>query len=225
MKIKINYSIRRLFKDNWLYLLVFLGLILIFIIAVFFYFHQYQMNVIKIALLRSEIAEFNKKKELLNFKNQLIEDEVDLDYINQVLSQLVPVKEDFFSIIIALEKLSSQTNFIITSYNIVVDKSSPERLAIVIEGQGDPAAFLKFLQEYNFSGGRLITIDMIDFNQEAFTGSKVNTTFYTGKVSAVSGLEEIKVDMDLIQKILEKVQIDLKTEADISDYPTKSNPF
>ena len=225
MKIKINYSIRRLFKDNWLYLLAFLGLILIFVIAVFFYFHQYQMNVIKIALLRSEIAEFNKKKELLNFKNQLIEDEVDLDYINQVLSQLVPVKEDFFSIIIALEKLSSQTNFIVTSYNIVVDKSSPERLAIVIEGQGDPAAFLKFLQEYNFSGGRLITIDMIDFNQEAFTGTKVNTTFYTGKVSAVSGLEEIKVDMDLIQKILEKVQIDLKIEADISDYPTKSNPF
>ena len=225
MKIKINYSIRRLFKDNWLYLLAFLGLILIFVIAVFFYFHQYQMNVIKIALLQSEIVQLNKKKELLNFKNQLIEDEVDLDYINQVLSQLVPVKEDFFSIIIALEKLSSQTNFIVTSYNIVVDKSSPERLAIVIEGQGDPAAFLKFLQEYNFSGGRLITIDMIDFNQEAFTGSKVNTTFYTGKVSAVSGLEEIKVDMDLIQKILEKVQIELKTEADISDYPTKSNPF
>ena len=225
MKIKINYSIKHLFKDNWLYLLTFFGIILIFIIAVFFYFNQYQLNKIKIALLHSEIAKLNKKKELLDFKNQLIEDEVDLDYINQVLSQLVPVKEDFFSIIIALEKLSSQTNFIITSYNIVVDKSTPEQLAIVIEGQGDPTAFLKFLQEYNFAGGRLITIDKIDFSQEAFTGSKVNTTFYTGKASSVAAQEEINVDMNLIQKIMEKVKIELKVEEGTNEYPTKSNPF
>src|SRR3989344_1851451 len=217
MKIKINYSIKHLFKNNFLYVLVFFALIFILMFAGFFYFQQYQKNKVKTALLLSEIAQYNKKKELLNFKNQLIEDEVDLDYINQVLTQLVPAKEDFFSIIIALERLSSQTNFIITSYNIVVDKSTPEQLAIVIEGQGDPTAFLKFLQEYNFSGGRLITIDRIDFNQEAFTGSKVNVNFYTDKESTSSGLIETNLDTQLIQKILEKVQIELKAEDDTNE--------
>lgn len=225
MKIKINYSIKHLFNDNFLYVLVFFGLIFILIFAVLFYLQQYQKNNLKTALLLSEITKYNKKKELLNFKNQLIKDEVDLDHINQVLTQLVPTKEDFFTIIIALERLSSQTNFIITSYNIVVDNSSPEKLAIVIEGQGDPNAFLNFLQEYNFAGGRLITIDKIDFNQETFTGSKVNVNFYTGKESTSSGLIETNVDMQLIQNILEKVQIELKTEEDTNEYPTKSNPF
>src|SRR3990170_753339 len=163
MSFKFNYSIKRLIRDNLIYIFGFFALNLVLIFVVGFYYSQYQKNIVKIQSLTNELSEYNKKKDLLDFKNQVIKNEVDLDYINQILTQLIPSEENYFSIVAALEKLSLDTNFIISAYNINVDKSNQEKLSLVIEGEGDPNAFLKFLQEYNYTGGRLITIDQIDF--------------------------------------------------------------
>lgn len=227
MKINIDYPVKRLIWENLLYLLGFIALSTAMYIVTFFYLNQYQNNSKKISALELEIGQYHSKQEALDFKNQLIEDETRLDYVNGVFSQLIPAKEDYFSIIASLDKLSLQSNFIITSYNIVIGSSTPEKLAIVIEGQGDPNTFLEFLKDYNFSGGRLITIDKIDFNQEAFTGTKVNINVYTAKASSTQLFEpSIETNMDFIENILQKVQLELKAEeAEESEYPTKSNPF
>ncbi len=224
---KIDYSIKKSIKDNFIYIVAFLLLIVVILLVSVFYINQYKSNAKRIDDLESEIERYNKKRDLLEFKNQVVKGEVDLDYANQVLSQLIPLKEDYFSIIAALDKLSLRTNFTITSYDIAVNESTAERLAIFIEGQGDPNAFLEFLKEYNFSGGRLITIDKIEFSQEAFTGAKININVYTGKANAVQSLDKLsEVNSELVERILQKVQIDLKNEDDeVSDYPTKSTPF
>ena len=227
MKINLDYQIKRLLRENLLYIVAFFTLVLILFFVVFLYVNQYNENVKKINSLEAEIEEYNKKRELLDFKNQVVSNEVDLDYVNGVLTQLIPTKEDYFSVIAALENLSVQTNFIITSYNIIVGSSTPEKLAIIIEGQGDPNTFLEFLKEYNFAGGRLITADKIEFTQEAFTGAKVNISVYAGKPSSTKVSKTIEEDnTTLIETLLQKVKIDLKTEEfEVSEYPTKSNPF
>lgn len=227
MKINLDYPIKRLLRENLLYIVAFFILVLILFFVVILYVKQYSENAKKIDSLEVEIDEYNKKRELLDFKNQVVSNKVDLDYINGVLTQLIPTKEDYFSIIAALEKLSVQTNFIITSYNIIVGRSTPEKLAIVIEGQGDPNTFLEFLKEYNFSGGRLITADKIEFTQEAFTGAKVNINVYAGKPSSAKVSKTKEEDnTDLIETLLQKVKIDLKTEEiEVNEYPTKSSPF
>lgn len=224
---KIDYSIKKSLKDNFFYIVAFFALIGIILLTTGFYIGQYNSNTKKVGELQSEIDRYNKKRDLLEFKNQVIRDEVDLDYINQVLSQLIPAKEDYFSIIAALDKLSLQTNFTVTSYDIVISESTAEKLAILIEGQGDPNSFLEFLREYNFSGGRLITIDKIEFSQEAFTGAKVNINVYTAKANETLVLGKLSdVNSELVEKILGKVQIELKNDEDAdSDYPTKSTPF
>lgn len=226
MNFKLNYSIKRLIRDNIIYIAGFFVLNLVLILVIGFYFSQYQKNILKIKSLTNDLSAYNKQRELLDFKNQVIKNEVDLDYINQILTQLIPSQEDYFSIVAALEKLSLETNFIISAYNINIDKSNNEKLSLVIEGQGDPTAFLKFLQEYNYTGGRLITIDQINFSQTDFTGSKINISVYTGKASGNGIAKTEKIDARLIESILEKVTIDLKSEDNSSsDYPTKSNPF
>ena len=226
MSLKLNYSIKRLIRDNIIYIggLFALNLVLIFVTG--FFYSQYQKNIIKIKTLNKELSEYSQKKDLLDFKNQVIKNEVDLDYINQILTILIPSEEDYFSIVAALEKLSLETNFIISAYNINVSKSTQEKLSLVIEGQGDPNDFLRFLQEYNYFGGRLITIDQINFSQTDFSGSKINISVYAGKGSGKKIAKTEKIDSRLIENILEKVTIDLKSEEDSgSDYPTKSDPF
>src|SRR3989344_1409164 len=105
MKLKIEYQSKKFFAANLPYLTGFLLLNIILITVMIFNLIQYNNNNQKIILLLSEIEEYNSKKSLLDFKSQVIEEEVDLDHINKVLTQLVPLKEDYFSILASLEKL------------------------------------------------------------------------------------------------------------------------
>lgn len=227
MKINFSYSSSRILKKNFPFVLSLVSLCFISMFVIYLNIWQYSENSVKIAALDSEIADYNKKKLLLDFKNQVVDTEIDLDSANQALAQLIPAEEDYFSVLAALEKLSTQSKFIITYYNIIISKSTANKLAIMIEGEGNPNTFLEFLKEYNFAGGRLVTIDRIDFSQKAFTGAKVNLSVYSGKVglsqvSASSG----SVDLSLIKQILDKVQIQIKSDTSIvEDYATKSNPF
>lgn len=227
MKIRIDYHTKSLLKHNFPIFLTLLVLLALLCVGFYLFVQTYQKNNSDTAALQREVADLNKKKELIDFKNEVIRDEIDLDRVNAIFTQLIPTKEDFFSIIIALEKLSQKTNFIITSYTIAVGDSTEGKLAIVIEGQGDPDIFLEFLKQYNFGSGRLITIDKIEFSQEAFTGSKIGINVYSGKGAGAKVLSEFtREERNLIQKVLGKVELELTSEEKVStDYPTKNNPF
>lgn len=226
MNLKLDYNLQKLIRGNLLPTVTLVVLTAFLVISIVFFIGLYQENTVKINSLQSELTELNKKKELIDFKNQVIENVVDLDHINAVFSQLIPNEEDYFSIITSLEKLSIQTNFIITSYTINLAGSAPGKLAIGIDGQGDPNTFLEFLKVYNFGGSRLLTIDKIEFSQEAFTGSRISINVYSGKGEGAQALTKLSAeDRKLIQKIALKVQLELKSEEAAIDYPTKSNPF
>ena len=227
MKIKIDYSSVRALRQNLPYIIGLTALCAISLFILLINIRQYQTNLSKIRSLQKEINQYNKKKDLLDFKSQIVDTQIDLDLANKALTQLIPVKEDYFSALAALERISAQTNFVITYYNIVIGNSTPEKLAIEIEGQGDPNAFLEFLKEYKFAGGRLITIDKIQFSQETFKGAKIHIYLYSGKVSNSQPSDSTNtIDLLLIEKILAKVQVQLKSEeSEVHDYPTKSNPF
>ncbi|MBI4009080.1 hypothetical protein HY357_02510 [Candidatus Roizmanbacteria bacterium] len=224
MKIKLDYALKKILKQNIPFVITLTVLIILGIVGTVIFVVQYQESISKTAALETEIAKLNKKKELVDFKNQVIQGEFDLDLINTLLTQLVPNQEDFFSIIVAFEKLSAQTNFVITAYTINL-ANSEGKLSITIEGTGDPDSFLSFLKEYNLGGGRLITIDKLEFAQESFTGSKISINVYSGKATGAEVLTALtEEDRKLIAKVLDKVQVEIKSE-EIVEYPTKQNPF
>lgn len=227
MKINLDYTSKNLLRTNFIYLITFFILISSFLIATSFFIKKYYSNNLKLSTLNTEIDTYKKKKDLMEFKSQVIRSEIDLDKINTILTQLIPSQEDYFSIITTLENLSIQSNFVITSYNIIVKDSTESMLSIMIEGQGDASSFLQFLKNYKFSGGRLITIDNIEFSEAVFTGGKVRIIVYSKKVSGSKNLKNLEnIDINKLEEILSKVQIVLKTEEDIPvDYKTKSNPF
>ncbi|OGK08303.1 hypothetical protein A2767_04355 [Candidatus Roizmanbacteria bacterium RIFCSPHIGHO2_01_FULL_35_10] len=225
MKLNFSYSDNRILRHNFPLLVSLITLLLISTLLVYFNFTQYQAKRVKITALNSELESYNKKKSLIDFKNNVVDTEFDLDTANLVLSQLIPPQEDYFSVLAALEIISAKTNFIITSYNIIVENSTAGKLAVLVEGEGDASTFLEFLKEYNFSGGRLITIDKIDYSQDAFKDTKININVYSGKTDS-SRDNSGDVDLELMRTILAKVQIDIKEQVPVAnDYPTKSNPF
>ncbi|OGK14622.1 hypothetical protein A3C98_00105 [Candidatus Roizmanbacteria bacterium RIFCSPHIGHO2_02_FULL_37_15] len=224
---KIDYSIKRTFRENVIYIIAFFILNFILISSGYFFFKQYQENNRKIESLQTEFKDLENKKRILEFKNEFIENEVDLDKFNLILSQLIPNEEDYFSIIASLENLSAISNFSIVSYSIPLDRSLEEKLAIVIAGRGDTNSFMEFLNSHKLAGGRLITIDRIELIDSADVEAKIYLNVYRGKGSKIDTFRSLTTqDKQLLEEILEKVQIEFKSEEiDNIDYPTKSNPF
>ena len=227
MKIKLDYTVKGLFRANLIYILAFITLSVILLTSTFFFFRQYWENSLKINSLQSETNDLNKKKDIIKSTNQFITEEINLDDINLVLGQLIPSEDDYFSVAVALEKLSFQTNFFIVSYSIDISQSTGEKLAIVIEGQGDTDSFLSFLKTYKFGGGRVITINKIELVEQDTINAKISINVYRGKGRSAKSFEPLtEEDKRLVAEVLKKVQVDFKTEETASEfYPTKSNPF
>lgn len=226
MKLKINPFLGHSLIENAPYILM------TFIILVSFYFvpqymiNKYFKNKAEIGKLEEKINQDKiKQKILLASQNEEIQN---LDEDIRILRSLIPDSENYFTIVYSLEELSNQTNFIITSYSLNLANSNPDKISITINGSGDQEAFLRFLENYNFAGGRLITAEKIDFNQNQPGGSNIVLNFYNKKVSSK---EELNVDYEkVLRKIAEirpKVNISLQnTEDNISGvYPVKTNPF
>ena len=116
MKIKFDYISIRALRQNLPYIIVLTGLCAMSLFILLINIRQYRSNVSKIKTLQKEIEGYNTKKELLDFKSQVLDSELNLDQANQALSQLIPLKEDYFSVLAALERISAHTNFIITYY-------------------------------------------------------------------------------------------------------------
>src|SRR3989344_8834457 len=210
---KIDYYTKRLLSENTLAIITLVILTMSVFGATWFFISQYMSNRKSEESLNNELIGLNRKKDLMEYKKRVLADEIDLDEVNQILTQLIPLKEDYFSIVVALKMLSQESKFIINGYTIMVNSSTPTKLVLIVEGTGDQNTFLEFLKNYNFGGGRLITIDKIDFNQESYIGSKITLHLYSGKETSVEPMAELtEEDKALIRTILSKVEIEIKGE-------------
>ncbi len=224
MKYKINPFLISLIKKNFLIFFVFFIFILINIFLI-------NINQSRIKELKNENTALEKdldiyQKKLLIIQN-LSSNEEKLNKFVKLLNNLIPDQEDYFSIIYALENLSVKTGFNIVGYTVNVNLSSPEKLKITVSGLGSTKDFLKFLNEYNFAGGRLITSDSIELNNDSNDLYKINLTFYNKKVILTENFQKNQLKEDLFEKLNElekKVSLNIIFEEEkLLDYPKKQN--
>ena len=182
-----------------------------------------------LASLTLDVNALNAKATIIKTNSGMVKENID-EY-NQILGRIIPDTEDFFSIIAALENLSQNTGFRIIRYNINLSASNREKLALIVEGDGDADSFLKFLEDYPFSGGRLATSEKLEFATTEVGKIKLSLNFYHKK--SPSNNQPVAAftakDIALMEDIRSKVNIltqptDDQTPA-VSNYETKQNPF
>lgn len=186
----------------------------------------------RIDVLNREVGDLRQKVAAVQQSKNLVKD--DIDIYNELLARIVPEKEDYFSMILALERLSQKTGFLILRYNINLGKSTKEKIALVIEGDGSADEFLKFLEDYQYGGGRLITIEKMEFTTSEVGKIKLSLNFYNKKLpSVLQPLAKItQKDVELLNQIKEKTSVVLKdtppepaTNAPVDNYEVDQNPF
>ena len=154
--------------------------------------------------------------------------ESQVDRYNKILDQLIPNKEDYFSILYSLEKLSEDTGFNISKYSLNLAQSKAETLTIGIEGSGNTDSFFKFLNDYQFKGGRFITSDRVDIASSDTNVARLTLHFYTYKFNTVVNAKNslTSKDLQLIESIANKTSIVVKqANNEVVEYPVKNNPF
>lgn len=215
------------FKDYTTFYLVLITVPVLIGLNIFVIYNYFTFQT-ETETLASEVEKLQNSLTTLNENKTKIGD--DMDSFNTILGSLIPNKEDYFTIIVALEKLSQVTNFSIVRYEILLSKSTPDKLALTIEGDGDVQAFYAFLEEYPFTGGRLITNEKMEYSNDTAGRIKLDLNFYHRAISPeTEGIKPISnADINLMKKIQEKVVIAVKreeTEIEIEPYETKENPF
>lgn len=228
MKIGINYYILRLLKENIAYIAGLVILCSFFALSIVFFNSKHEETKRIIAATKQDNVKLKAKVEFIQAKNQVQAEGINIEEINKFLGLLVPETEDYFSIALALEKLSIQTNFFITTYTINLKSSTANKISLTINGLGDSTAFLSFLRNYNFAGARLITIDKISFSSQVQQGVTLNASFYSQKAGGLDSSQVkpmTEVDKKLLKQIQSKITFDLQPQNDLTEYETKTNPF
>ncbi|EKE13829.1 MAG: hypothetical protein ACD_12C00799G0002 [uncultured bacterium] len=228
MKNKIKPFIKRLIKENILYIVGNVFIFALIIVTIKIGITEITKYKVKIDSLKVENTELMNKVTLMN---STIPDSEKLDEDVRFLNTLIPNSEEYFSIIYTLEKLSEKSNFIITGYTVNVGASSPEKLKISVNGIGNSQSFVDFLKNYNFSGGRLVTSDKVQLDPN-FSGSLIiDLTFYSKKTEAGNKLEK-SPNLNIYKELESlKAQVNFSFENNVAtispslDYPKKTNPF
>lgn len=226
-----HFFIKQLEKNLNLVIVFLINLVLIILLIIFFGNQDKLFNQQK-NILSSEIEKLSKKNDLILFSESLKNKDLDLDKLNKILFLLIPNSEDYFSIALALEKISKKTDFLITNFKLNPELSSQGRLSVAITGSGDRNSFLNFVKDYNFIGNRLITIDKLDFSESNLNLDKrIFLNFYIDEKSNKENLYKLnKKDFEIINKIISKTELDEAFNFDNEnstslDYETKTNPF
>jgi len=213
------------FKDNWIVIIT------IFVFSIMLILVNYSFG----ALTLARIEEDNLLREMQQLKNRVdivkANAELKNDQIRiytKMLAAMIPESEDFFTIIYALEKISIETGFIISNYTVKVSSTTRNKISLVIAGKGDVDTFMKFLQNYNYIGGRLATSETIQFSGTD-VDTQVNLNFYNKEY--VPGKDIVPQlspkDLEKLAAIQDKVQIDFTEEQEVlgTDYDITDNPF
>jgi hypothetical protein len=229
MKIKINPYLKNLIKENSLYIVINAIFLLLSIFSLMYNSSQLPEKLARINTLKGEIKELENKANIINSSSFADSQELDQDI--KLLNSLIPNVEDYFSVIYALDQLSSKTSFIITSYNINVQRSSSNKLQLVITGVGDQQAFMNFLKEYNFGGGRLITADRVELASQLDTAIRLDIKFYNNNVALdkqtkLNLSSQIQEEIDTLKnKVSFLIKEDYAEDIENLNYPKKINPF
>ncbi|OGK12996.1 hypothetical protein A3A93_04095 [Candidatus Roizmanbacteria bacterium RIFCSPLOWO2_01_FULL_38_12] len=128
-------------------------------------------NYTDLSIKTEEIDKAKTSVSLIQNNKNLLSQSID-DY-NVILEKLVPNNESYFLVISALENLASRTGVRILSYSIDLSSSTEEKLTLQIEVEGDLSLIERFMQQYHFAGGRLITNESFSINLE----NQENITF------------------------------------------------
>jgi len=227
--IQDRFLVRQL-RDNSVYAILFIAILASFVVSIAIFTNKKIDNENKKAMLEKDIKELRIKSDFIAYQDTIENEGIDIDNMNILMSALVPETEDYFSIILALENLSKKSGFIIQEYTLNISQSTKEKLSITIEGTGDQVAFLSFLRDYTYGGGRLITVDKIDYLSQGFFQIKLAVNFYSGKGTLVSPstINLTEADRELLTNIQQKVTIDILPGQDVAEnttYDTKTNPF
>lgn len=228
MKSKIKPFIKRLIRDNIIYILGNVFLLVLIVMTIKKGLTEVGNYKIKIDTLKTENTQLSNK---LNLMNTIIPGSDVLDGDINFLNTLIPNVEDYFSIIYSLDKLSKKTNFIINDYTVNVAASTSEKLRISVSGVGDSQSLINFLTDYNFYGGRLITSDKVEIDPN-FSGTiKIDLTFYnkkteSGNVLEVSPNGKIYKELEnLMTRVNFSFDKAIEESPPVLDYPKKNNPF
>lgn len=182
--------------------------------------------------LQAQVASETADVDDLRIKTKIIQTNTDLtksqiDTYNQLLTQLIPEQEDYFTILYALDTLSKKTNFNISRYSITLTDSVSNKIPLIIEGDGDSTTFLHFLQQYPYAGGRFITIEKLEYTPDVSGRIKVSLNFYNKKTnSATQPMSQFSAaDIKEVQDIQAKTNIIIKNTAANIEYTKKQDPF
>lgn len=206
-------------------LLTALGLVLIVIIFMQF-LDKYRYFTTSITAIEKDITEArNKNSTLSRLKNQ---DKQDIQSFNKLLTQLIPPQEDYFSLFNALEILAQHTNLSIVDYSINPQTNKAEKITLEVVMAGSQEAFLNFLDKYKFAGGRLITMEKVQLNNDfSVSRYKIEVNFYAKKVATQSGQLNIQQDKSL--QFLREIRNQVVQASDegtiLTGYERKDNPF
>jgi len=207
----------------------------IFIIILFitlFSFNNLSSIKRKNELLSQEVLSLKNRRDNILLNLKMLNENSDFINYNQILGMLVPESEDFFSIIYTLQQISQQSGLIIENYVVSIGRSTNQKTSISITYVNDQTSFMKFLDLYQYSGGRLVTIPKINWKLDSSGKTKVLLNFYSkgyvptnGQVFKISKAEQNKVK-DILSRI--KINVASKeatSEPTVIDYETKDNPF
>jgi hypothetical protein len=208
---------------------IFLGLTIILLLVGSFYMGNKLLKVKSEAdMLASDVKKLKTQIESNSVSTPF--SNADLDLYATLLNQLIPESEDYFTVLIALEKISSETGYKITNYainGINSGKSSANKIQITVSGIGNKDSFIQFLKDYPLGGGRFITSESINLGNTQESSNFI-LNFYSQKTPGKKTRPHFsQSDLDLLSYIRNKTSVIVKSEtSDVPvDYPTKSNPF
>lgn len=219
-------KIKLFLRDYWSTLATLVSLVVL-IVLISVTYANYKESQNQLDVLTEEVKLLKNRNDTLNYNKSLSAN--DIEVYNKILSTLIPESEDYFSIIYALETISQKTGFRIIGYQVNLSKTSPEKLAISVEGKGSSGDFLKFLNNYEFAGGRLVTSEKIEFSGGGSSNTKVALNFYNKQYAFGQTVvpQLTQKDIDQLNAIKQKVQVTLTDTAETTDaeYETTTNPF
>lgn len=185
----------------------------------------YRNSILEQEALKNEVMRLQERKNAIESMKALTDNQID-EYI-ELFSYIIPEKEDFFSIIYALEKISQKSKFKIVNYTIRMTATQNNKIALNIDGSGNIDTFTAFLENYMFAGGRLATIEKIEFSEKKLNAARLAINFYAQ--SGITGSQKTKKmtqkDIDYLKLVRSKITFDMKDQTEELDYPIKNDPF
>lgn len=221
---KLDFHTKKLIEKNMPYIGIFGVFVLLLLYLLRFQLPNYLSYRSKITSLKTEVADLDTKKTVIYSFNPS-----QLNGLVSILNNLLPTKEDYFSIVSTLEQIAEKTDFHITSYTVNFSKDSKDKIVLKINGEGTNSSIMKFLQDYQVTGGRLITMDAIQFSPST-TKAVLNLNFYSKDVQVLNESNIAGINADVI-KLLEKTNKTMsdiiKTPQDDTEVPyaPKADPF